>query len=209
MVTRRLKYVNGCHLLNFHLFTINSLNMKTFSISAPWDEKSTVVRVELGKYANGRIRIHLIDAVDNEPYATATTNLPEVLLLDNEVFVKDYSENEGVLEFLTTNNIVVPTDKWATSGFVDVQVCVVNPESEWGMIPNLYSDEGPEFDSAGFTATSEQDEQRYDDKHNTMPPPPIEINMVTGKSLWLIKDYKIWANTYEEALKHLDMIESF
>jgi len=194
--------------------------MKTFSISAPWDTKSIVVRVELGKYANGRTRINLIDDSDNEPYCTATTNLPEVLLLDNEVFIKDYSENEGVLDFLTTNNIVIATNKWATSGFVDVQVCTLNPESEWGVIPNLYSDEEPEYDSAcfsvsdrtvnqEFTATSEQDEQRYDDKHNTMPPPPLEIDMVTGKSMWLIKDYKIWANTYEEAVKHLDVIESF
>jgi len=194
--------------------------MKTFSISAPWDTKSTVVRIELGKYANGRTRINLIDDLDNEPYCTATTNLPEVLLLDNEVFIKDYSENEGVLDFLTTNNIVIATDKWATSGFVDVQVCTLNPESEWGLVPNLYSDEAPEYDSAGFsvsdrtvnqefTATLEQDEQRYDDKHNTMPPPPLEIDMVTGKCMWLIKDYKIWANTYEEAVKHLDVIESF
>jgi len=194
--------------------------MKTFSISAPWDTKSIIVRVELGKYANGRTRINLIDDSDNEPYCTATTNLPDVLLLDNEVFIKDYSENEGVLDFLTTNNIVIATNKWATSGFVDVQVCTLNPESEWGMIPNLYSDEEPEYDSAGFsvsdrtvnqefTATLEQDEQRYDDKHNTMPPPPLEIDMVTGKCMWLIKDYKIWANTYEEAVKHLDVIESF
>lgn len=173
--------------------------MKTFSISAPWDERSTVVSIKLDKYANGRTRINLLDAADNEPYAVATTNLPDVLLLDNEVLVKDYSENEGVLEFLTTNNIVVPTDKWVTTGFVDVQVCVLNPESEWGMIPNLYSDEAPEYDSAGFT----------ENDNNTMPPPPIEIDMVTGKSMWLIKDYKIWATTYQEALKHLDMIESF
>jgi hypothetical protein len=165
--------------------------MKTFSISAPWDTKSTLVSIKLGKYANGRTSINLIDVKDNQPYAVATTNLPDVLLLDNEVLIKDYSENEGVLEFLTTNNIVVPTDKWATSGFVDVQVCVLNPESEWGLIPNVYSDETPEYDN------------------NTMPPPPNEINMVTGKSMWVIKDYKIWANTYEEALKHLDMIESF
>lgn len=173
--------------------------MKTFSISAPWDTKSTVVSIKLGKYANNRTSINLIDVSDNQPYAVATTNLPDVLLLDNEVLVKDYSEKESVLEFLTTNNIVVPTDKWVTTGFVDVQVCVLNPESEWGMIPNLYSDEAPEYDSAGFT----------ENDNNTMPPPPIEIDMVTGKSMWLIKDYKIWATTYQEALKHLDMIESF
>jgi len=182
--------------------------MKTFSISAPWDTKSIIVRVELGKYANGRTRINLIDDSDNEPYCTATTNLPDVLLLDNEVFIKDYSENEGVLDFLTTNNIVIATDKWATSGFVDVQVCTLNPESEWGLVPNLYSDEGPEYDSAGFTATSEQDEQRYDDKHNRMDPAPDKIDTVTGKSMWIIKGYKIWDTSYQDALKHLDFIEN-
>lgn len=163
--------------------------MKTFSISAPWDTKSTVVSIKLGKYANNRISINLIDVSDNQPYAVATTNLPDVLLLDNEVLVKDYSENEGVLEFLTTNNIVVPTDRWVTSGFVDVQVCTLNPESEWGLIPNTYSDETPEYD-------------------NKMDPAPDEIDTVSGKSKWIIKDYKIWATSYQEALKHLDIIEN-
>jgi hypothetical protein len=181
--------------------------MKTFSISDPWGTKSTV-RIELGKYANGRTRINLIDDLDNEPYATATTNLPDVLLLDNEVFIKDYSENEGILDFLTKNNIVVPTDKWATSGHVDIQVCILNPESEWGLVPNLYSDEGPEYDSAGFTATSEQDEQRYDDKHNRMDPAPDQIDLVTGKRMWIIKGYRIWDSSYQDALKHLEFIEN-
>lgn len=163
--------------------------MKTFSISAPWDTKSTVVSIKLGKYANNRISINLIDVSDSQPYAVATTNLPDVLLLDNEVLVKDYSENEGVLEFLTTNNIVVPTDRWVTSGFVDVQVCTLNPESEWGLIPNTYSDETPEYD-------------------NKLDPAPNEIDTVSGKSMWIIKDYKIWATSYQEALKHLDIIEN-
>lgn len=163
--------------------------MKTFSISAPWDAKSTVVSIKLGKYANNRTSINLIDVSDNQPYAVATTNLPDVLLLDNEVLVKDYSENEGVLEFLTTNNIVVPTNNWVTSGFVDLQVCILNPESEWGLIPNTYSDETPEYD-------------------NKLDPVPNEIDTVSGKSMWIIKDYKIWATSYQEALKHLDIIEN-
>ena len=182
--------------------------MKTFSISAPWDERSTIVSIKLDKYANGRTRICLLDSIDNEPYAVATTNLPDVLLLDNEVIVKDYSENEGMLEFLTTNNIVVPTNNWVSTGFVDVQVCTLNPESEWGLVPNLYSDEGPEYDGAGFTATSEQDEQRYDDKHNRMDPAPDEVDPVTGKQMWIIKGYRIWDSSYQDALKHLELIEN-
>ena len=172
--------------------------MKTFSISAPWDERSTVVSIKLDKYANGRTRINLIDAVDNEPYAVATTNLPDVLLLDNEVLVKDYSENEGVLDFLTTNNIVVPTDKWVTTGFVDVQVCILNPESEWGMTPNLYSDEAPEYDSAGFTIAD----------NNRMDPAPDQVDPVTGKCMWIIKGYRIWDSSYQDAVKHLELIEN-
>ena len=171
--------------------------MKTFSISDPWGTKSTV-RIELGKYANGRTRISLIDNLDNEPYATATTNLPNVLLLDNEVFIKDYSENEGILDFLTKNNIIVPTDKWATSGHVDIQVCILNPESEWGLVPNLYSDEEPEYDSAGFTIVD----------NNRMDPAPDQIDPVTGKCMWIIKGYRIWDSSYQDAVKHLELIEN-
>lgn len=173
--------------------------MKTFSISSPWDQRSTLVSIKLGSYANGRTSISLIDVEDKQPYAVATVNIPDALLLDNEVFVKDYSENEGMLDFLTTNNIVVPTDKWATSGFVDVQVCTLNPESEWGLVPNLYSDEGPEYDGAGFT---EKD-------NNRMDPAPDEIDPVTGKQMWIIKGYRIWDSSYQDALKHLELIESF
>jgi hypothetical protein len=155
--------------------------MKTFSISAPWDERSTIVSIKLDKYANGRTRICLLDAVDNEPYAVATTNLPDVLLLDNEVIVKDYSENEGMLEFLTTNNIVFPTDKWVSTGFVDVQICTLNPESEWGTPPSDL---------------------------NRLDPAPDEIDTVTGKSMWIIKGYRIWDSSYQDALKHLELIEN-
>jgi hypothetical protein len=155
--------------------------MKTFSISAPWDERSTLVSVKLDKYANGRTRICLLDTVDNEPYAVASINLPDVLLLDNEVIVKDYSENEGMLEFLTTNNIVFPTDKWVTTGFVDVQICTLNPESEWGTPPSNL---------------------------NTLDPAPDEIDTVTGKSMWIIKGYRIWDSSYRDALKHLELIEN-
>lgn len=175
--------------------------MKTFSISAPWDAKSTLVSIEIGKHTNNTTSIRLIDVNDNQLYAVATIKLSNVLLLDNEVLIHDHLQNEGMLDFLTTNNIVTPTGKLAyiAGPDIDVPVCILNPESEWGMIPNLYSDEAPEYDSAGFT----------ENDNNTMPPPPIEIDMVTGKSMWLIKDYKIWATTYQEALKHLDMIESF
>ena len=44
---------------------------------------------------------------------------------------------------------------------------------------------------------------------NEMPPPPDEINLETGKCMWIIKDYRIWADDYPQALELLNRIESF
>jgi hypothetical protein len=42
---------------------------------------------------------------------------------------------------------------------------------------------------------------------NTMAPPPDQINTSTGKSMWIIKDYRIWADSYKQALELLPLIE--
>jgi hypothetical protein len=40
-------------------------------------------------------------------------------------------------------------------------------------------------------------------------PPPDEIDIETGKMMWVIKEeYKIWASSYEEALNILSLIEN-
>lgn len=56
----------------------------------------------------------------------------------------------------------------------------------------------PKFDSAGFT-----------EEDNQLTPPPDQINLDNGKSMWVIKGYKIWAQSYAEALQLLPMIENF
>ena len=191
--------------------------MKTFSISAPWDTKSIIVRVELGKYANGRTRINLIDDSDNEPYCTATTNLPDVLLLDNEVFIKDYSENEGVLDFLIKYNIVTPTPNGVHSGFVWLPVAILNDESVRGDVPNAYCmNEEPEYDRKPLVApyvkvdnvTNTANSNGWISMNNNLDPAPDEINTDTGKSMWIIKDYRIWADSYKQALEVLPLIEN-
>lgn len=161
--------------------------MKTFKLTAFGQTRDVVI--QLHKYENNRTAIQLIDAVDGEPYATASVNVPDVLLLDNEVLVKDYSENEGMLDFLTKHNIVTPTQNGVQSGFVWLPVAIVNDESVWGEVPNPYSlDNNPEYD-------------------NTLDPAPDEINTLTGKSMWIIKDYRIWADSYKQALELLPLIE--
>jgi hypothetical protein len=177
--------------------------MKEFKLKSPSTGETVSVVINLSKYGNGRTAIQLLqkdlDMAMYTPYAVATVNLPHVLLAENEVLIKDYSENEGMLDFLTKNNIVSFTPNSVQSGYVWVPVCILNDESVWGETPNVYSlDEEPEYDSAGYT----QDD-------NIMAPPPDEINSATGKSMWKLKGYKIWADNYEQAQKLLPMIESF
>lgn len=105
---------------------------KTFYITSPFDKTVSEVVVKKGKYSNGRTALELIDTEDGIPYATASVNLPDVLLEEGEIFIKDYAENEGILNFLVQNNIVKRTEKGVQSGFVWIPVCILNPESEWG-----------------------------------------------------------------------------
>jgi hypothetical protein len=75
------------------------------------------------QYTNGRVAIQLISVEDNEPYAVASVNVPDARLESDEVIIKDYSENEGMLEFLLQNNIVTLTDRKIQSGWVTMPVC--------------------------------------------------------------------------------------
>jgi hypothetical protein len=76
------------------------------------------VSLEFGKYNNGRTAIELIDLEDGCPVMMATVNLPDVSLSDDEVIIKNYSENEGVLEFLIENGIVSKPLRTVSSGWV-------------------------------------------------------------------------------------------
>lgn len=61
------------------------------------------------------------DVFKGEPIATSTVNIPG--LLEGYVAVKDYSENEGMLEALQNAGIVGPTEFLMPQGFVDIPVC--------------------------------------------------------------------------------------
>lgn len=74
-------------------------------------------------YSNGRIALQLIDTEDGFPFATATVNIPEAQISDDEVIIKDYSENAGILDCLVKHKIISnPIDRLNT-GFVTVEIC--------------------------------------------------------------------------------------
>jgi hypothetical protein len=81
------------------------------------------VRLEKHKYANGRTALILADANDGEQVACATVNLPEHDLQPGEVFIKTWSENEPMLDFLVRNNIVIDTGREVPTGYVKARVC--------------------------------------------------------------------------------------
>ena len=79
------------------------------------------LQIQHGTYQEGNTSMQLIDCADGFPFATATVNLPG--LTENEVAIKNYSENEGVLNFLLDNEIIEAPHRFVQSGFVNIPVC--------------------------------------------------------------------------------------
>jgi len=61
-----------------------------------------------GRYENGRIALQLMDVHGHECIAKATVNLPDHPLKWDEVFIKDWSKNEGMLKALEQAGIIDP-----------------------------------------------------------------------------------------------------
>lgn len=76
-------------------------------------------------YSNGRIALQLKDAVTGELLCTASTNLPDAPCTPGCTYIKDYSENEGVLDALVMAGIVSKPLAIQRSGFVDIPLCKV------------------------------------------------------------------------------------
>ncbi|HXF67424.1 MAG TPA: hypothetical protein VNK67_12105 [Burkholderiales bacterium] len=79
-----------------------------------------MVHVFAGRYDNDRIALVLLNAEDHdELIAVASVNLPAAPCGPHQVFVKDWSENEGITEWLVAHNIIQPEPQRAVrTGFV-------------------------------------------------------------------------------------------
>ena len=78
------------------------------------------MHVQWGRYPNGRVAIQLMD--EEGPVATATVNVPEADLAADEVIVKDYAENAGVLDLLVLMGVATPTGRRIPVGYVEAPV---------------------------------------------------------------------------------------
>ncbi len=81
--------------------------------------------LQRGRYRNGRTVLRLVGAEDGDPVATATVDLPDRGLADDEVAIKSYGENAGLLDALTAAGVVEPTGRVVVSGLVALPVCRV------------------------------------------------------------------------------------
>ena len=71
---------------------------------------------------NKRTALRLLDLTDGFPVATATVNISDVELKENEVLIKNYSENEGMLEALESAGIVRRTGEYVSNGHVKIPI---------------------------------------------------------------------------------------
>lgn len=96
--------------------------MKKFNGELTYKNES--VSCVLDSYRDGTPAIQVYDE-EGIPYFTATVNMSKKLP-DNQTAIKDYSENKGVLDWLIYNDIVTPTKKVLSNGYVNCSVVTVN-----------------------------------------------------------------------------------
>lgn len=84
-----------------------------------------------GQYNNGRIALTIVDEAPEEgPIATATVNLPDANIPKNAIAVKNYSENEGMVDTLVASGVIKPEPlKFIMSGFVSIGVYELTKEA--------------------------------------------------------------------------------
>ncbi len=92
-----------------------------FTFQPPYSEGPVTVYLQSRNYTSGNVRIDLIDARDHCPYMSVTVNVDG--LDENEVAIKNYSENEGILDVLVDEGIVKPPHRHVKSGFVLIPIC--------------------------------------------------------------------------------------
>ena len=78
--------------------------------------------IKVTEYTNGRNAILLIDE-DGDELCVGSVNIPDADIAPDEVAIKDYSENEGMLSFLMENAIVSAPVRQEQSGYVTIPIC--------------------------------------------------------------------------------------
>ena len=77
-------------------------------------------------YPNGRPALILTDAEDGSGVCYASINIPQIDLEKDEVIIKNYSENQGVLDALIEAGIITkPVKEVQISQWVIAPICKI------------------------------------------------------------------------------------
>jgi hypothetical protein len=100
-------------------------------IVQPYGYVEIPTEVVFDRYAdNNRVAMILIDPETGEQYTRVTVNMPEVMLKQDHVLIKDYSENKGVLDALVRDGIVHKPYTTYPTGYVEVHACELTNEAK-------------------------------------------------------------------------------
>lgn len=106
--------------------------MTTFTIAQPFISKygraPKGVKCFAEFYQNGQKALKIVDLVTGEPLQRASVALVDVPQGKGEIFIKNYSENEGVYQQLVEHNIIYEAHKAIPTGFVSVYACMIKPD---------------------------------------------------------------------------------
>lgn len=87
------------------------------------DQKCVLVP---SKYVEGeRLALQVYDAATGSPVAVATVNIPQEPLSEDECFIKDWSENDGIFDALVAAGFIEDTGRTVPTGFVEARVARV------------------------------------------------------------------------------------
>ena len=84
--------------------------------------KQTECMIHKLRYPAGQALALIIESLDGEPLMTASVNLVDEHLADNEVAIKDWSENEGIRECLEKLGVIGPVKRSVKTGFVTATI---------------------------------------------------------------------------------------
>lgn len=98
--------------------------LKKFKDNLVYD--GNVVRLNLLKYMEPKNNALTMELLDGDPYATCSINIDDKLSGNDLICIKDYSENQGMLNFLLKNNVLTEVVGVIRSEYVEIPVCRLN-----------------------------------------------------------------------------------
>lgn len=104
--------------------------MKRFNITLGQMDPVQVV-IRKGLYGDHRTALELLEYETGEPYMVVTASLPHEWIPPGCVIVKNWSENEGILEELQRVKVLGDVKFQIATGFVKADVVELLPEDQW------------------------------------------------------------------------------